>query len=160
VIWQNSTEWRRCTVVWHSLAEWRRCTVVWHNSVEWRKCMVIWQSSAKWRRCTVFNLLGDGGTTINSGSIFIYWVPVAYDPILSTFKQALLSQYPVVTIATQEQLQTFDLCFNILGMENQEYPSFSILFRNDVSFFPPPQNYLVEVALNVKCLAMQGLQSI
>ncbi len=96
---------------------------------------------------------------IDSGSIFTYWVPAAYDPILSTFKQVLLSQYPIVTIATQQQLQTFDLCFNISGVENPEYPSFSILFRNDVSFSPPPQNYLMEVAPNVKCLAMQGLQS-
>jgi hypothetical protein len=56
-------------------------------------------------------------------------------------------------------LQTFDLCFNISGVENPEYPSFSILFRNDVNFSPPPQNYLVEVAPDVKCLAMQGLQS-
>jgi hypothetical protein len=105
------------------------------------------------------NLLGDGGTTIDSGSTFTYWVPAAYDPILSAFKQALLSQYPAVTTATQQQLQTFDLCFNISGVENPEYPSFSILFLNDVSFSPPPQNYLVEVAPDVKCLAMQGLQS-
>jgi hypothetical protein len=106
-----------------------------------------------------FNLLGDGGTTIDSGSTFTYWVPAAYDPILSAFKQALLSQYPAVTTATQQQLQTFDLCFNISGVKNPEYPSFSILFLNDVSFSPPPQNYLVEVATDVKCLAMQGLQS-
>ncbi|CAK9272371.1 unnamed protein product [Sphagnum jensenii] len=63
-----------------------------------------------------------------------------------------------MTTATQQQLQTFDLCFNISGVENPKYPSFSIMFRNDVSFFPHPQNYLVEVAPDVKCLAMQGLQ--
>jgi hypothetical protein len=74
------------------------------------------------------------------------------------FQASFVVAYPAMTTATQQQLQTFDLCFNISGVENPKYPSFSIMFRNDVSFFPHPQNYLVEVAPDVKCLAMQGLQ--
>jgi hypothetical protein len=41
----------------------------------------------------------------------------------------------------------------------QPYPEFRIRFQNEADFSPPPENYLVDIAPDVKCLALQGLQS-
>ncbi|CAK9875750.1 unnamed protein product [Sphagnum jensenii] len=110
-----------------------------------------------------FDLLGDGGTTIDSGTTLTYFVPAAYSVILTAFKQVLLQEFPEVTLETTTA-QTFDLCVNVSAAAAdsssvQPYPEFRIRFQNEADFSPPPENYLVEIAPDVKCLALQGLQS-
>ncbi len=102
-----------------------------------------------------FTELGDGGTTIDSGSTLTYFVPEAYNAILAAFQQALLVQFPQVTTMQT----TLDLCFNVSGVDDPQFPDFIIQFQNNAVFAPPSENYIVEVAHDVKCLAMQGLQS-
>jgi hypothetical protein len=110
-----------------------------------------------------FDLLGDGGTTIDSGTTLTYFVPAAYSVILTAFKQVLLQEFPEVTLETTTA-QTFDLCVNVSAAATdsssvQPYPEFRIRFQNEADFSPPPENYLVDIAPDVKCLALQGLQS-
>jgi hypothetical protein len=102
-----------------------------------------------------FTELGDGGTTIDSGSTLTYFVPEAYNAILAAFQQALLVQFPQVTTMQT----TLDLCFNVSGVDDPQFPDFRIQFHNNAVFAPPSENYIVEVAHDVKCLAMQGLRS-
>ncbi|CAK9858931.1 unnamed protein product [Sphagnum jensenii] len=104
-----------------------------------------------------FNVLGGGGTTLDSGTTLTYFVPAAYNVILQAFQQAL-QQFPKVTTAGKNA--TFDLCFNSSAAAADDhhrphkYPGFRIRLENHTEFKPGYENYLVEVAPDVKCLAI------
>jgi hypothetical protein len=95
---------------------------------------------------------GDGGSVFDSGTTITYFVPAAFPAIFYAFDQAI--KYPRV-----DSVQNLDLCFNISGIDEPKYPSFGIKLAGGAYFQPPSDNYLVDVAPDIKCLAMQSLQS-
>ncbi|KAJ7519749.1 hypothetical protein O6H91_20G054400 [Diphasiastrum complanatum] len=95
---------------------------------------------------------GYGGTIVDSGTTLTYFRNAAYSLIVAAFQRAI----PVPRVAP---IQGLDLCFNFSAASGINIPEFSILLEGDVLFQPPPENYFVDTALGVKCLAMQGVDS-
>ena len=98
------------------------------------------------------DFMGDGGSIVDSGTTLTYFMWSAYTVILDAFQNVI--PYPRVA-----PVQTLDLCFNISGVINPRYPSFDIMLEGDVVLSLPDDNTFVDVAPDVKCLGMQGLQT-
>ncbi|KAJ7207016.1 hypothetical protein O6H91_02G067900 [Diphasiastrum complanatum] len=98
------------------------------------------------------DLLGNGGTVFDSGSTLSVFRMPAYAIILGAFERAI--HYP-----RTQSVQGLDLCFNSSGSSQPALPAFYISFEGYANFQPPPSNYFVEVAEDVKCLAIQGVIS-
>lgn len=98
------------------------------------------------------DFLGNGGSIFDSGTTVTYWVPAAYRLVLAAFENAV--HYPRAT-----SVQGLDLCVDVSGVDKASFPSFAIELEGGAVFQPPPENYFVDVAPNVQCLAMAGLSS-
>ncbi|KAJ7547045.1 hypothetical protein O6H91_08G066500 [Diphasiastrum complanatum] len=98
------------------------------------------------------DLLGNGGTIFDSGSTLSFFKMPAYLIILGAFERAI--RYP-----RSHSFQGLDLCINVSGISQPPLPAFSISFEGSSVFQPPSSNYFVEVAKDVKCLAIQGVIS-
>lgn len=95
---------------------------------------------------------GNGGTVIDSGTTLTYFVRPAYKKILAAFQKAV--EYPRV-----RAMQNLDLCFNVSGIAMPKLPKLTIVLKGNARFEPPPPNYFIDVVDNVKCLALQGVNS-
>ncbi|KAJ7519297.1 hypothetical protein O6H91_20G032700 [Diphasiastrum complanatum] len=95
---------------------------------------------------------GYGGTIVDSGTTLTYFRKAAYSLIVAAFKRA-------ITMPRVAPIQGLDLCFNVSADSGIKIPEFSILLEGDVLFQPPAENYLIDTALDVKCIAMQGVDS-
>ncbi|XP_024381708.1 aspartyl protease family protein 2 [Physcomitrium patens] len=98
------------------------------------------------------DLLGNGGSIFDSGTTLTYWFPSAYSHILAAFDSGV--HYP-----RAESVQGLDLCVELTGVDQPSFPSFTIEFDDGAVFQPEAENYFVDVAPNVRCLAMAGLAS-
>lgn len=98
------------------------------------------------------DIQGNGGTVIDSGTTLTYVVEPAYQIILAAFRKSVL--YPRV-----RPVQSFDLCFNVSGIARPQLPKLTIVFKGNARFNPPPSNYFINAADDVKCLALQGVSS-
>lgn len=105
-------------------------------------------------RSKVWNIdaQGNGGTVIDSGTTLTYFVRPAYKKILAAFQKAV--EYPRV-----RSMQNLDLCFNVSGIAMPKLPKLTIVLKGNARFEPPPSNYFIDVFENVKCLALQGVNS-
>ncbi|KAJ7298053.1 hypothetical protein O6H91_Y019000 [Diphasiastrum complanatum] len=95
---------------------------------------------------------GYGGTIVDSGTTLTYFRQAAYSRILAAFQRA-------ITFPRVASIQGLDLCFNFSAASGKQMPEFSFLLEGDVVFQPPPENYFVDTAPDVKCLAMHGVAS-
>lgn len=93
------------------------------------------------------DFLGNGGSIFDSGTTVTYWLPGAYRHVLAAFERGL--KYPR---ANSEQ--GLELCVDVSGVDQPSFPSLAIELEGGAVFQPPPENYFVDVAPGVQCLAM------
>ncbi|CAK9141350.1 unnamed protein product [Ilex paraguariensis] len=97
--------------------------------------------------------LGNGGTVVDSGTTLTYLANPAYRRILTAFKRRVKLPSP------DEPTLGFDLCVNISGVLRPSLPKMSFQLVGDSVLSPPPGNYFLDTAENVKCLALQPVTS-
>ncbi|KAK4376496.1 hypothetical protein RND71_002792 [Anisodus tanguticus] len=95
--------------------------------------------------------LGNGGTVMDSGTTLTFLAKPAYTRIVQAFKRLVkLPEADDPTIG-------FDLCVNVSGVSRPNFPKMSFKFSGNSVFSPPPGNYFIDTAEDVKCLALQPL---
>lgn len=99
----------------------------------------------------VLDELGNGGTVIDSGTTLTFVPEPAYRQILTVMSERV--SLPLVSEPTQQ----FDLCFNTSGVSHPSLPRMSFILVGDSVFDPPTSNYFIDVAEDVKCLAVQAV---
>jgi len=95
---------------------------------------------------------GNGGTMIDSGTSLTYLAEEAYEIILEALNVAIT--YPRATTLSPQQ---FDLCFNTSGVSELKLPEFSIVLEGGKTFTPPPENYILQVDDDVRCLGLRPI---
>lgn len=93
---------------------------------------------------------GNRGTIIDSGTYITYLAEEAYKLILEAMNVTVT--YPMATTLSPQQ---FDLCFNTSGVNELEFPEFSIVFQGGKTFSPPPENYILHIDDDVRCLGLR-----
>lgn len=117
-----------------------------------RKVMVSGEALSIPESAWSIDFLGNGGSIFDSGTTVTYWVPAAYRRVLAAFESAV--HYPRAA-----SVQGLEFCVDVSGVEDASFPSFSIELEGGAVFQPPAENYFVDVAPDVQCLAMAGLGS-
>lgn len=97
--------------------------------------------------------LGNGGTIIDSGTTLSFVPYPAYREILSVMRKRV--RLPRLS----ESTPGFDLCYNVSGVIRPSLPRMSFLLVGGSVFDPPPGNYFVDTEADVKCLALQAVNS-
>ncbi|XP_074274804.1 aspartyl protease family protein 2 [Silene latifolia] len=97
--------------------------------------------------------LGNGGTIIDSGTTLTFFPEPAYRQIVKEMADRV--KLPRLSKASQ----VFDLCYNVSGVSKLNLPSLKLVFAGDSVFDPPPGNYFIDTAKDVKCLALQAVTS-
>lgn len=120
--------------------------------VKIKKVMVSGEVLAIPESAWSIDFLGNGGSIFDSGTTVTYWVPSAYRHILAAFENGVA--YP-----RAGSVQGLDLCVDVTGIEQPQFPSFEMELEGGAMFRPQAGNYFVDVAPNVQCLAMAGLAS-
>lgn len=115
-----------------------------------KKVMVAWEVLPIPDSAFSIDFLGNGGSIFDSGTTVTYWVPSAYRRVLAAFEKAV--PYP-----RTRSVQGLDLCVDVSGVQRPVFPSFAIELEGGAMFQPQAENYFVDVAPNVQCLAMAGL---
>jgi len=95
---------------------------------------------------------GNGGTIIDSGTSLTYLAEDAYETILEALNVTIT--YPRATTLSPQQ---FDLCFNTSGVSELKLPEFSIVLEGGKTFSPPPENYILQVEDDVRCLGLRPI---
>ncbi|GMN34415.1 hypothetical protein TIFTF001_046810 [Ficus carica] len=95
---------------------------------------------------------GYGGTIIDSGTTLSYF----QDPAYQVIKQAFLNKVKGYQLAKIEDFP-LDLCYNVSGVENIEFPDFGIVFSDGAVWNFPVENYFIQVdPQEVFCLAFKN----
>ncbi|CDP00568.1 unnamed protein product [Coffea canephora] len=93
--------------------------------------------------------LGNGGTVMDSGTTLTFLVKPAYDKVLQEFMRR------VKLPKSDRRNPNFDFCVNVSGVSRPSLPRLRFKLAGGSMFSPPPQNYFIDTAENVKCLALQ-----
>ncbi|KAM3269455.1 aspartyl protease family protein 2 [Capsicum chacoense] len=97
--------------------------------------------------------MGNGGTVMDSGTTLTFLAEPAYRLIVSAFKR-------LVTLPeADERTAGFDLCVNVSGEARPSFPKLSFRLSGNSILAPPPGNYFIDTAEDVKCLALQPLSA-
>ncbi|KAJ4960501.1 hypothetical protein NE237_020411 [Protea cynaroides] len=96
---------------------------------------------------------GNGGTVIDSGTTLTFLAEPAYQLILMEFNKRV--RLPRV----ENQTGSLDLCVNVSGVTNLKLPRLGFKLAGGSLFSPPVTNYFIDTAEEVKCLALQGVDS-
>ncbi|KAK4423607.1 Aspartyl protease family protein 2 [Sesamum alatum] len=97
--------------------------------------------------------LGNGGTVLDSGTTLTFLAEPAYRRILAVFDR--LVKLP----KSSDPSLGFDLCLNVSGLSRTSLPQLSFKLSGGALFSPPPQNYFIDTAEGIKCLALQPVVS-
>lgn len=109
-------------------------------------------SSAVW----ALDDLGNGGTIIDTGTTLSFVPAAAYKAIVLAMRRRV--KLPRVADLTQAG---FDLCYNVSRLDEDKLglPRMSLELVGDSVFDPPARNYFIDTAEDVKCLALQAVDS-
>ncbi|KAL6969797.1 Aspartic endopeptidase [Sarracenia purpurea var. burkii] len=97
--------------------------------------------------------MGSGGTVVDSGTTLTFLADPAYRKVLAAFNRFV--KLPKLA----EPIQGFDLCVNVSGDSKPSLPGLSFTLAGGSVFNPPPRNYFVDAADDVKCLALRPVSS-
>ncbi|KAI5678679.1 hypothetical protein M9H77_09629 [Catharanthus roseus] len=97
--------------------------------------------------------LGNGGTVIDSGTTLTFLLQPAYDQVLAAMERR------VTLPKSADPNPNFDFCVNVSGVSRPSLPRMSFKLAGGAVFTPPPQNYFIDTAPDVKCLAFQPVIS-
>ncbi|KAG6398957.1 hypothetical protein SASPL_140429 [Salvia splendens] len=93
---------------------------------------------------------GNGGTVVDSGTTLTFLPEPAYRTILAVFER--LVKLP----ESANPVPGFDLCLNVSsGVPRASLPQLSFKLGGGAVFKPPPRNYFLDAAEDVKCLGLQ-----
>lgn len=96
---------------------------------------------------------GSGGTVMDSGTTLSFFVQPAYDKVLAAFERRVKLPRPT------RPDPNLDFCVNVSGISRPSLPKMSLKLVGGSVFSPPPQNYFIDTAPDVKCLAIQPVTS-
>lgn len=97
--------------------------------------------------------LGNGGSVVDSGTTLTFLADPAYRRILKEFRRRIKVPSP------DEPTTGFDLCLNMSGVSKLSLPRLSFKLVGESVFSPPPGNYFLDTAEDVKCLALRPVTS-
>lgn len=103
----------------------------------------------------IWNVSGDGGVILDSGSTLTYLAEPAYEAVVDAFKAPLLAKFKAVEL----NLGPLEYCFE----EDRRYeeslvPKLAIHFADGVKFVPPVKSYVIDADLGVKCLGFASTE--
>ncbi|OVA05039.1 Peptidase A1 [Macleaya cordata] len=96
---------------------------------------------------------GNGGTVIDSGTTLAFLAEPAYIQILKAFERRV--KLPTIS----DPALGFDFCVNVTDVKKLSLPRLSFEFVGNSVFSPPTANYFIDAAEDVKCLALQPVNS-
>ncbi|XP_074341012.1 aspartyl protease family protein 2 [Apium graveolens] len=98
---------------------------------------------------------GNGGTIVDSGTTLTFLPDPVYNRILNAVNKLVTLPSP------DETTPGFDFCINVSSVSTLILPKLSFKLVGKSVFSPPPSNYFIDTAEDVKCLALQpvGLPS-
>ncbi|KAL3501645.1 hypothetical protein ACH5RR_036094 [Cinchona calisaya] len=96
--------------------------------------------------------LGNGGTVLDSGTTLSFLVQPAYDKVLQEFVRR------VKLPKSNKPNPNFDFCVNVSSVSKLSLPKLSFKLAGGSVFSPPPENYFIDTAEGVKCLALQPVR--
>lgn len=98
---------------------------------------------------------GNGGTIVDSGTTLTFLPDPVYSRILKVVKKLVALPSP------DETTPGFDFCINVSSVSRLILPKLSFKLVGNSVFSPPPSNYFIDTAEDVKCMALQpvGLPS-
>ncbi|KAL6198742.1 hypothetical protein ACLB2K_028531 [Fragaria x ananassa] len=90
-----------------------------------------------------------GGTIVDSGTSLTFLTSPAYIHVMDELTMAL-SKYKKIPS------DAFEFCFNSTGYDQSSVPRFTIHFADGAKFAPPVKSYVIDVAIQTKCLGFQS----
>ncbi|XP_039118772.1 aspartic proteinase NANA, chloroplast [Dioscorea cayenensis subsp. rotundata] len=104
----------------------------------------------------VWDVNGDGGTIVDSGTSLTFLVEPAYKAVTAALNRPL---EPVPRV----QIDPFEYCYNwtslkALEIEKNGMPKMVVHLNNSARFEPPVKSYVIDVAPGVKCLGFQSVK--
>ncbi|KAK1268556.1 Protein ASPARTIC PROTEASE IN GUARD CELL 1 [Acorus gramineus] len=94
---------------------------------------------------SVWDIRGQGGVIIDSGTSLTSFVKPAYLMVMSALTESLKGFKRV-------RVTPFEFCFNSTGFNDSLVPSLVIHFTGPARFEPPKKSYIIDVADRVKCV--------
>ncbi|KAJ8751811.1 hypothetical protein K2173_026002 [Erythroxylum novogranatense] len=98
----------------------------------------------------VWNVYGNGGAIIDSGSSLTYLTEPAYNAVMEAYEQPL-ANYTKVKIP---DLGPMELCFEAKWFNETSVPKLTIHFMDGANFEPPLKSYFIDAAEGVLCLGI------
>ncbi|XVF20988.1 hypothetical protein REPUB_Repub12eG0051900 [Reevesia pubescens] len=94
----------------------------------------------------LWDVKGDGGVIMDSGSSLTYLVKPVFDQVLAAF------QAPLSKLKKLELNWGPDYCFSGEGFNESTMPKLAIHFADGAMLAPPMKSYVIDAADGVKCL--------
>ncbi|XWS75760.1 hypothetical protein CRYUN_Cryun01aG0119800 [Craigia yunnanensis] len=94
----------------------------------------------------VWDVKGDGGVIMDSGSSLTYLVKPVFDRVIAAF-QAPLSKFKKLNLDLGP-----GYCFSDAGFEESLMPKLAIHFADGAKLVPPVKSYIIDADEGVKCL--------
>lgn len=92
-----------------------------------------------------WNVTGEGGAIVDSGSSLTMLVEAAYDAVVTAFNATLVKYKRI-------ELSILEYCFDDQGFDESTVPNFVIHFADGAKFEPPVKSYVINVAKGINCL--------
>ncbi|KAL0443099.1 UNVERIFIED_CONTAM: Aspartic proteinase NANA, chloroplast [Sesamum latifolium] len=99
-----------------------------------------------------WNLTGQGGAIIDSGSSLTGLTQKAYQPVMAALQLSLLN-FKNLNL----DIGPLEYCFNSTGFDESMVPRLVFHFEDGASFKPPVKSYVIDAAPGVKCLGFVSL---
>ncbi|KAL0363082.1 UNVERIFIED_CONTAM: Aspartic proteinase NANA, chloroplast [Sesamum calycinum] len=99
-----------------------------------------------------WNLTGQGGAIIDSGSSLTGLTQKAYQPVMAALKLSL-QNFKNLNL----DIGPLEYCFNSTGFDESVVPRLAFHFEDGARFEPPVKSYVIDAAPGVKCLGFVPL---
>ncbi|KAK6238569.1 hypothetical protein QUC31_004038 [Theobroma cacao] len=98
----------------------------------------------------IWDVKGDGGVIMDSGSSLTYLVKPLFDKVIAAF-QAPLSKFKKLELNLGP-----DYCFSAAGFEESLMPKLAFHFADGAKLVPPVKSYVIDAEEAVKCLGFSS----
>ncbi|KAL3627172.1 hypothetical protein CASFOL_028535 [Castilleja foliolosa] len=99
-----------------------------------------------------WNLSGEGGAIVDSGSSLMGLTRPAYVPVMARLRKSLVN-FENMNL----DIGPVEYCFNSTGFRESLVPRLAIHFADGARFNPPVKSYVIDAAPGVKCLGFVPL---
>lgn len=94
-----------------------------------------------------------GGTVLDSGTSLTYLTVQAYDLVMAALFKSV-SKFQRMSLDGVP----FEYCFNSTGFDESLVPRLGVHFTDGARFEPPVKSYIIDVAMELKCLGFVSLE--